>query len=175
MPAAPGPDAVSRSDGPALTADGVWRTLARQPFMVVGMVNRRGEGRTVGVTPAVDGDDVWFAATETDWKVAHVRHQPEVSVTVPVRRGGLLTLVAPIPPATVTFRARAQVVAPGDAPERVRRRLLRGLTEPDDARGAVVMVRLTPRGDFVTYGLGVPLRVMVDTERARGRVPVARA
>ena len=127
------------------------------------------------VSPVVDDDDVWFAAAATDWKVAHVRHQPEVSVTVPVRRGGLLALVAPIPPATVTFRATAQVVPVDDAPEKVRRRLLRGLAEPDDARGAVVMVRLTPHGDFVTYGLGVPLRVMVDTERARGRVPVARS
>ena len=165
---------MSRTVGPSLTTDGVWRTLARQPFLVVGMVNRRGEGRSVGVSPVVD-DDVWFAATATDWKVAHVRHQPEVSVTVPVRRGGLLALVAPIPPATVTFRATAQVVPVDDAPEKVRRRLLRGLAEPDDARGAVVMVRLTPHGDFVTYGLGVPLRVMVDTERARGRVPVARS
>lgn len=174
MPAAPGPDATTRPDGPSLTTEGVWRTIARQPFMVVGMVNRAGEGRSVGVSPAVDGDDVWFAASENDWKVAHLRHQPEISVTVPVRRGGLLALVAPIPPAAVTFRATAHVVPMADAPERVRSRLLRGLRDPDVARGAVVMARLTPHGDFVTYGLGVPLRAMVDTERARGRVPVAR-
>jgi Pyridoxamine 5'-phosphate oxidase len=159
---------------PSLTTEQVWRALARQPFMVVAMVNRHGQGRSVGVTPAVHGDDLWFAATETDWKVTHLRHQPEVSVTVPVRRGGVLTLVAPIPPATVTVPATAQVLPVGDAPDDVRRRLLRGLTEPDAERGDVVMVRLTPHGDFVTYGLGVPLRVMADTERARGRVPVAR-
>ncbi|UZN04032.1 hypothetical protein [Cellulomonas sp. S1-8] len=148
--------------------------MARQPFVVVAMVNRRGQGRSVGVTPAVHGDAVWFAATETDWKVDHLRHQSEVSATVPVRRGGLLALVAPIPPATITFRATAQVVPAGDAPAPVRKRLLRGLTEPDSERGDVVMVRLTPHGDFVTYGIGVPLRLLVDTERARGRVPVAR-
>ena len=148
--------------------------MARQPFLVVAMVTRRGEGRSVGVSPAVDGDDVWFAAAGTDWKVTHLRHQPEVSATVPVRRGGLLALVAPIPPATITFRATAQVVPVDDAPEAVRRRLLRGLSEPDLARGGTVMVRLTPHGEFLTYGVGVSLRTMLDTERARGRVPVAR-
>jgi len=157
----------------AMTSEQVWRTLARQPFLVVAMVNREGQGRSVGISPAVEGDDVWFAADEAGWKVTHLRHQPEVSVTVPVRRGGLLALVAPIPPATVTFRASAQVLPAADAPPSVRKRLLRGLGDEDTTSGTV-MVRLTPHGDFVTYGIGVPLRVMMDTERARGRVPVAR-
>ena len=169
------PQVAPTPTGPSpVTSEQVWRTLARQPFLVVAMVNRRGQGRSVGVSPAVDGDHLWFAAAATDWKVDHLRHQPEVSVTVPVRRGGLLALVAPVPPATVTFRATAQVTAVGDAPPAVRKRLLHGLTDADAARGGTVMVRLTPHGDFVTYGIGVPLRTMMDTERARGRVPVAR-
>jgi len=168
------PSDAPAAPGPRLASAQVWATVARQPFVVVGMVNRRGEGRSVGVSPAVEGDDLWFAAAATDWKVAHLRHQPEVSATVPVRRGGLLALVAPIPPATITFRATAQLLTPDDAPDAVRRRLLRGVTEPDGERGGVVLVRLTPHGDFVTYGIGVSLRVMADTERARGRVPVAR-
>lgn len=157
--------------GPALTTAQVWRTVARQPFVVVAMVNRRGEGRSVGVTPAIDGADLWIAVQDGDWKTAHLRHQPEVSVTVPVRRGGLLALVAPIPPATVTFCATAHVMPADAAPEPVRRRLLRGLKPSDDVLAGTVTVRLTPHGDLVTYGVGVPLLRMVDTERARGRVP----
>lgn len=158
--------------GPALTTAQVWRTVARQPFVVVAMVNRRGQGRSVGVTPAVHGADLWIAVLDTDWKTAHLRHQPEVSVTVPVRRGGPLALVAPIPPATITFSATARVLPVGEAPDPVRRRLLRGLKVPDAERSGTVMVRLTPHGDLVTYGIGVPLHRMVDTARARGRVPV---
>ncbi|MCC2336531.1 hypothetical protein [Cellulomonas wangsupingiae] len=157
-----------------VTSEQVWRTLARQPFLVVAMVNRRGEGRSVGVSPAVDGDDVWFAATATDWKVDHLRHQPEVSLTVPVRRGGVLALVAPIPPATITCRATAQVLTVDEAPDKVRRRLLLGQDVGKAAEAGTVMVRLTPHGDFVTYGVGVSLKAMMDTQRARGRVPVAR-
>ncbi|GIG41551.1 hypothetical protein [Cellulomonas phragmiteti] len=159
------------SGGPALTTSQVWRTVARQPFVVVGMVNRRGQGRTVGVSPAVHGGDLWIAVADDDWKTAHLRHQPEVSVTVPVRRGGLLALVAPIPPATVTFSATASVLPADHAPDPVRRRLLRGLKVSDDVLAATVTVRLTPHGDLVTYGIGVPLLRMLDTERARGRVP----
>jgi len=165
---------VSAAGGARLTSQRVWTTLARQSFLVVAMVNRRGEGRSVGVSPAVDGDTVWFAAHGTDWKVDHLRHQPEVSLTVPVRRGGVLALVAPIPPATITCRATAEVLPVDRAPATVRRRLLMGQDVEKAVAAGTVMVRLTPHGDFVTYGVGVPLRTMLDTERARGRVPVAR-
>lgn len=156
-----------------LSTDDVWRLMARQAFMVVGMVNTRGQGRTAGVVPAVQDRAVWFAASSHDWKVRHLLHQPDVSATVPVRRGGVLALVAPLPPATITFQAAAHVVRPESAPEPVRRRLARGLSEPSPTRGEVVLVRLDPHGQFVTYGVGVSLTAMTDTERARGRAPVS--
>lgn len=159
---------------PRLTTEQVWRTIARQPFVVVAMVNRRGEGRSAGVSLAVHDDALWFASQDTAWKTKHLRHQPEVSVTVPVRRGGVLALVAPIPPAVVTCNATAHVLPAADAPEPVRRKVLRGLKLTDDALAGTVMVRLVPHGDFVTYGIGVSLLGMLDTENARGRVPVAR-
>ncbi|ADG73562.1 pyridoxamine 5'-phosphate oxidase-related protein FMN-binding protein [Cellulomonas flavigena DSM 20109] len=175
MPAATGPDATTSTDGPALTTDGVWRTLARQPFMVIGMVNGRGEGRSAGVSLAVHDDALWTSSDAGAWKTRHLRHQPEVSVTVPVRRGGVLALVAPIPPAVVTCNATAHVLPAAAAPGPVRRRLLRGLKLTEEVLADVVAIRLVPHGDFVTYGLGVSLLGMLDTERARGRVPVARA
>jgi len=150
----------------------VWRTLARQPFLVVGMVSARGQGRTAGVAPAVHDRAVWFAASSADWKVRHIRHQPEESVTVPVPRAKVLALLAPVPPASITFPATAEVVTLDRAPEPVRRRLLR-LPDPAPHRGPAVLVRLRPHGDFVTYGVGVPVWRMLDTEAARGRVAVA--
>lgn len=156
----------------AVGTDQVWRTLDKQSFMVLGLVNRRGQGRSVGVVPTVHEKALWFAASSHDWKLHHIRHQPEVSVTVPVRRGGILAIVAPIPPATITFQATAAPVQLELVPEPVRRHLLRGLSEPESTRGDLTVVRLKPYGDFVTYGVGVSLLTMRDTEAARGRAPV---
>jgi hypothetical protein len=43
------------------------------------------------------------------WKARHITDSGRVAVTVTVRRGGILSLLFPIPPATVSFHARAVV------------------------------------------------------------------
>ena len=50
--------------------------------------------------------------------------------------------------------------------------LTHGLGGDDGTRGPLVLVAMAPRGEFVTYGVGVPLLTMRDTEKARGRVAV---
>jgi hypothetical protein len=104
------------------------------------------------------------------WKARTIREAQVVAFTVPVRRGGLLALLFPIPPATITFRARAHVGEPAildksSLPPRFAR-LLPASTEPS------VLLRLTPQGDFLTYGIGVSLMDMRKPELAEARVPV---
>jgi hypothetical protein len=92
-------------------------------------------------------------------------------VTVPVRRGGLLSLVAPIPPATISFHATARVHTAG-SPEVAP--LLKELAPllPTERRSTSSVIEIVPEGRFVTYGIGVPLRNMRDPDAARARVPV---
>jgi hypothetical protein len=89
-------------------------------------------------------------------------------VTVPVRRGGLLALLAPIPPATVSFPAVA-TAHPAEIVDR-----LPGLARmlPPERRTACRVLEIRPAGHYVVYGLGVPLLAMRDTERAHARIPV---
>lgn len=92
-----------------------------------------------------------------------------VGVTVPIRQGGLLSLVAPIPPATVTCRTRALVQRAGSQRrESLPPKLARLL--PAELQDAVVIER-EPFGDFLTYGVGVSLPNMNKPELAGGRVP----
>jgi hypothetical protein len=94
-----------------------------------------------------------------------------VALTVPVRRGGLLALIFPIPPATVSFQADAIVHPAGPLEELPVPRRLASLLPPDAQRVSRV-IELRPVGDFVTYGLGVSLRKMRTPALARGRAPV---
>ena len=91
-----------------------------------------------------------------------------VAVTVPVRRGGLLALLAPIPPATISFAGKA-IVHPAAVLDRVP-----GLTAlvPPARRAECVVLEIQPIGHYVTYGIGVPLLQMRDPSRARARVLV---
>lgn len=146
----------------------VWRAVEKASFAVVGYVTPAGRPRTSGVMYAVQDRRLYLSVDADSWKARHIHTGDEVSVTVTVHRGGPLALLMPIPPATVTFHARAKVypaatVTPGQVPARLIKRL------PPATREHVCLIELAPAGDFLTYGIGVSLRHMAAPAIARGR------
>ncbi|WP_136708240.1 pyridoxamine 5'-phosphate oxidase family protein [Agromyces sp. H66] len=157
-----------------ITSDEVWQAIARENFMVIGMVSARGEARSAGVMHHVHDGVIWFTTNEREWKARHVAANPAVSVTVPIAKRVPFVPWVRIPPATITFHGVAEAVPVADLPDDVRRALLHGLEVTDGGeRGALIGIAVRPRGDFVTYGVGVSALGMRDTERARGRAPAA--
>jgi hypothetical protein len=155
-----------------LSPDLVWHELERASFAVLGYTTPQGEPRSSGVVFKSVDHRLFAAVAPDSWKARHIAASGQVSVTVPVRKGGLLTLLMPIPPATISFHARA-VVHPAGAPEvsPVLARLASLL--PPDRRESAALIELEPIGEFLTYGIGVSLTQMRTPARARGRVPVA--
>ncbi|GAA0505223.1 hypothetical protein Ade02nite_71430 [Paractinoplanes deccanensis] len=153
-----------------LTAQDVWRAIGHASFAVLSHVTPAGAPRSSGVVYAVEDDRLYVAVAKDSWKARHVAADGIVAVTVPIRRGGLLSLIMPIPPATVSFPAVA-VVHPGDHLTRMPRlaRLV-----PPERWPACVILEIRPTGHFVTYGLGVPLTAMRDPARSRARIPTGR-
>jgi hypothetical protein len=117
------------------------------------------------------GQRLYIATAPDSWKARHIARNGRVAVTVPVRRGGVLSLVLPIPPATVSFHGTA-VVYPADSSQV--RPLLNELASllPKERRASAAVIGVIPEGLFVTYGLGVPLARLRDPAAARARVPV---
>ncbi|WP_353815297.1 pyridoxamine 5'-phosphate oxidase family protein [Agromyces sp. SYSU T00266] len=153
-----------------ITSDEVWTAIAKEEFMVVGMVSVRGEARTAGVMHHVHDGTLWFTTNDREWKARHIAANPSVSVTVPIAKRVPFMPWTTVPPATITFAATAETVPAADLPPDVSRALLHGLEVTDGGeRGALVGIGLRPRGDFVTYGVGVSVLGMRDTELARGR------
>src|SRR5947208_1024150 len=74
---------------------------------------RHGEPRSSGVVYKAVDRRLYIAVAPDSWKARQIAVRRRVSVTVPVRRGGLLSLVLPIPPATISFHATAKVHSPG--------------------------------------------------------------
>jgi Pyridoxamine 5'-phosphate oxidase len=154
-----------------LTGEQVWRAVAKASFAVLGHVTPAGEPRSSGVVYKVAGGRLVVAVAPDSWKAKHIVANHRVAVTVLVRRGGILSLVAPIPPATISFPATAIVYPAGSSRARSALDALGSLI-PAGRRASASVIEICPDGAFVVYGLGVPLWRMLDPASARARVPV---
>jgi hypothetical protein len=154
-----------------LTSEQVWHEVAKASFAVLSYVTPSGEPRSSGVVYRTVGRRWYVAVAPDGWKARHVAASGRVSVTVPVRRGGLLSLVVPIPPATVSFHGSA-IVHPAGSPDT--RTFIRELAPllPVERQASAAIIEVVPEGAFVTYGMGMPLMKMRDPAAACARVPV---
>ena len=157
------------------STDQVWEEIKKQVFAVLGFVSRNGEARTAGICYVVQGQELFIATGRTSWKTRHIEGNPNVSLTVTIPKRIPLLPWIKIPPATVTFQGRATVCGVEEISGEIQRSLLRSLELDPDTRKKTCIIRVTPSGEFVTYGVGVPLLTMKHPEQARGRAPVARA
>jgi hypothetical protein len=168
------PSASAPASQPAnpcgLTTEAVWKALGRSSFAVMSHVTTSGEPRSSGVVYGTDGHRVLVVVAADSWKARTIKDGQVVAFTVPIRRGGLLSLLFPIPPAVINFHARAKV---GEACMLDRESL-----PPKFARllpptiGQSCVIELAPQGNFLTYGVGVSLMKMRDPELSLARVPV---
>jgi hypothetical protein len=152
-----------------LTREQVWLALDKASFAVLGHVNGAGEPRSSGVVYGVADRRLYVVVAADGWKAHDLHTGDQVAVTVPVRRGGLLSLLFPLPPATISLHASVTVhepdtVRPGMLPGDLAKLL------PESAAGSSVLLELVPTGAFLTYGIGVPLLDLRRPELARGRV-----
>jgi len=157
--------------GLSLTADRVWEALNKASFAVISYVTPANRPRASGVLYAAQGRRLYVATAPDSWKARQISDGDEVAVTVPLRRGGMLSLVAPIPPATVSFHARATVHPAGSVTIRSVSKKLASLL-PRERRGGCLL-ELVPERDFLTYGLGVALQNLAKPDVALAHIPVA--
>ena len=154
-----------------LTGNQVWKAIGKASFAVLGHVTPSGEARSSGVVYKIVGRRMYVAVAPDSWKARHIEATGRVAVTVLVRRGGILSLVFPIPPATISFHATATVHAAGSSePRSILDKL--GSLLPAERRDSASIIEIIPDGTFVTYGIGVPLMKMRDPAVARAHVPV---
>ena len=153
------------------SSDDIWREIASGSFLVLSYVTPSGDPRSAGVMYKAIGQKLYIVTGADSWKARHIAADGRVAVTVPVRRGGILSLVAPIPPATISFHATATVHGPESPAVRPIVEEL-GALLPEERRESVAVIEVIPDGTFTTYGVGVSLAKMRDTEAARAHVPV---
>jgi hypothetical protein len=162
---------ADRGTPAGLTTERVWRELTKASFAIVSHVTPTGHPRSSGIMYLVVDRHLMVVISPDSWKARQITNGDLLAVTVPVRRGGLLSLVAPIPPATISFHARAVLHPPGSLDiESVSKKLASMV--PAERRDLCCILELEPEGRFLTYGVGVSLMKMRDPVAASGRVAV---
>jgi Pyridoxamine 5'-phosphate oxidase len=160
----PAPDLRGGQGMISLTPDQVWRAISSASFAVICYATPTGEPRASGVGCTAAGRRLYVVTAPDSWKARQIRDGDRVAVTVLLRRGGLLSLLAPIPPATISFRARVTEHPAGSLDiESVSRKFASRLPQK---RRAGCVLELIPEGTFLTYGVGVSLRAMMDPDAA---------
>ena len=155
-----------------LTTDEVWNAIAGASFAVVSHVTPGGEPRSSGVVYAAEDRRLYVAVAADSWKARQIPGTGRVAVTVLVRRGGLLALLFPIPPACISFQGAATVYPPGPLADRPVPKQLSALL-PAERQAQSRILEIVPEGHFLTYGVGVSLMRMRNPAASRARVPVA--
>lgn len=156
-----------------ITSEQVWDELKKEIFAVLGMVTSKGQARTVGIVYTAHDQKIYIGTGRDTWKARHARSNPNVSITVPIAKRIPLLPMIKIPAATITFSGIARVLEPKEVDKEVLNTLLRGLTEDQERMATMCVIEIEPVGDFITYGVGVPMMEMRDTIQARGRAPVS--
>lgn len=153
-----------------LTTDDVWRVIEKHNFMVVGMVSARGQARTAGVMQYTVDRTLWFTTNANVWTARHIVAHRDVSVTVAIPKRVPLLPWIKVPAATITFSGVAEVVPASRMPVVARDALTKRLKPVEGGtEGPLLGIAIRPSGDFITYGVGVPVYKMLDTDAARGR------
>lgn len=156
-----------------LTSEQVWNELTKELFAVLGMVNPKGEARTVGIVYIVHDHKLYISTEKEAWKTRHVQRNPHVSITVPIAKRIPILPWIKIPAATITFSGMAKVLDAKNVQDDILHALFHGLETNQEMLATTVIFEIEPQGEFITYGIGIPLMQMRDREKARGRAPVA--
>jgi hypothetical protein len=151
----------------------VWSEIGRQIFAVLGFVTKSGAARTAGIVYAVADHRLYIGTDRMSWKARHIQENPNVSLTVTVAKRIPFIPWIKIPPATISFQGKAAVHGIDEVDSAVQRRLFRGLELKAEVRERTCIICVEPVGEFITYGVGVPLLTMRVPEQAKGRVPVS--
>ncbi|MCB9452945.1 MAG: pyridoxamine 5'-phosphate oxidase family protein [Anaerolineaceae bacterium] len=155
-----------------LSSELVWEALRKEIFAVLGVVSAKGEARTSGIVYAVFDSKLYIVTGQDTWKVRHIRQNPHVSITVTIPKRIPLMPWIKIPAATITFSGTASILDPKQVGKSVLHSLLRGLEPDEETLATMCVIEIQPVGEFVTYGVGIPLMTMRHPEKARGRAPV---
>ncbi len=155
-----------------VTTDLVWSVVEKHVFAVLAYVTPAGEARSAGIVYVVDDHTFYISTGRATWKARHIRANPNVSLTITIPKRLPFFPFLQIPSAVATCQGTAEILGVENVDPSIVQRIYRGMEVTEQIRADTCVIKVTPTGDFVTYGIGIPMIRMRNPEQARGRAPV---
>lgn len=152
------------------TTETVWAEMDENIFGVLAFTNAKGEPRSAGIVYVVDGRSLLISSARDSWKNRHISRHPKVSMTVAIPKRVPFLPFIKVPAATVNFQGDAEILEVDELSEEATRRLFKSSRLDEDMIHTVQIIRVVPRGEFLTYGIDMSITQMADHERAVARV-----
>lgn len=154
------------------TTQNTWQAISKELFGVLGMVTSEKESRSVGIAYIVQDRKLYIGTGSQSWKAKHIKKNPNVSMTIPIPKRIPFLPWIKIPQATISFSGSANITPAGEAEKKLLQAVFRHFAEDLEFISENCLIEVSPIGDFITYGVGIPLMKMMKPELARGRAPV---
>ncbi len=154
------------------TTEIIWDAIEKELFAVLGMVTEQSEARTVGIVYLVKDGLFYIGTGLNTWKARHITSNPRVSLTIPIAKRIPFIPWVKIPQATITLQGSAKVIPAQEAHPDLLKSVFRHKAKDHEFLQDTCLIKIRPVGEFLTYGIGVPMFKMRKPELARGRAPV---
>jgi nitroimidazol reductase NimA-like FMN-containing flavoprotein (pyridoxamine 5'-phosphate oxidase superfamily) len=140
------------------------RELAKTSFATIATSSAGNRPHVVGIRYSLIDGQFYIVVHEHSIKVRNVRQNPQVAVSVPIRK------VPFFPPYSIQFQGTAEII-PLDDPYISRligdNAFKRISTQKDLEKPGQVFIRITPGKRLSTYGFGFsPLQIIRDSQSA---------
>jgi len=152
-----------------ITTDSVWKELENRVFAVLSYVTPKSQARSAGIVYVVRDRMLYIGTAKDSWKAKHIAKNPNVALNVTIPKRIPFMPWIKIPDATIAFSATARVLPVEETDPVILTNLLHDRVDDPEIRRNNCILEVSPVGDFVTYGVGVPLLAMRDPKKARGR------
>ena len=156
-----------------ISSEIVWQALEKELFAVLGMVTTEDASRTVGIVYTIEDRKFFIGTGLKTWKARHIIANPAVSLTVPIPKRVPIAPWIKVPQATVTFSGSARIIPCPEADPDLLRKVFRHYADDPEFMKDNCLIEVTPQGEFLTYGVGIPLMKMRHPHLARGRALVS--
>ena len=156
---------------PATTTN-VWEAINKELFAILGMVTEDNQSRTVGIVYHVENGKIYIGTGLNTWKARHIKNNLSVSMTIPIAKRIPVAPWVKIPQATITFSGTAKIIPGEQAPLELLKAVFRHKADDPVFMKDNCLIEVTPQGEFITYGIGIPMFQMRHPHLARGRAPV---
>ena len=156
----------------SVTSDVVWNAIEGNTFAVLGWVTPAGDPRSAGIVYTTYGRELYISTGLDSWKTRHIALDPRVSVTVTIPKRVPFMPWIKVPAAAASFHGEAKLHEVHEFPADLTAPLLKGLKLSEEVHSHTRIIRVTPHGHIVSYGIGVPMMKMRDPVAATARVPV---